>query len=61
MTQYEGQTRVTIPKVLAALTGIDRARVVEMWFTEQRIIHIKEYHGEEQEKRGLQENQAGPD
>lgn len=45
VTQSEDQTRVNIPKALAAATGLDKVRVAEVWFTKGRIIHIKEYHG----------------
>lgn len=47
VTQSEGQTRITIPKVMAGETGLDKAKVVEVWKTEEHIIHIKEYHGKE--------------
>lgn len=53
VTQTEGQTRVTIPKTIAEKTGLDKARVVEIWSTEEHIIHIMEYHGKTKEDRSI--------
>ena len=47
VTQSEGQTRITIPKMMAEETGLDKAKVVEIWLTEEKIIQLEEYHGED--------------
>jgi len=39
------QYSVTIPKNLVKEMKIDKARVVIIWGTEGKIIHIKEYNG----------------
>ena len=45
-----GQYRVTLPKLLLEQAGLEKVRVVEMWVTEESIIHIKEYHGRKKTK-----------
>ena len=49
---------MTIPKMVAEKTGLDKAKVAEIWSTEETIIHIEEYHGKTKEKRDLQENKT---
>ena len=44
------QYSVTIPKNLVKEMKIDKARVVIIWGTEGKIIHIKEYDGKEKRK-----------
>jgi len=61
ITQYKGQTRVTIPKVIAKETGIDKAVIVIMESMKDKSIKIKEYHGKDVKKRDLQKNKTGPD
>lgn len=51
LTQTEGQTRLTIPKLLAVESGLRKAQVVEVWYTEDKIISIKEYKGAEDQDR----------
>jgi len=41
-----GQSRVTLPKLLLQQAGLEHERVVEMWATEESIIHIGRYHGQ---------------
>jgi len=48
-----GQYRVTLPKQLLKQAGLEKARVVEIWVTEESIIHIKEYHAKEARKRPI--------
>jgi antitoxin component of MazEF toxin-antitoxin module len=43
-----GQYRVTLPKDLVKRAGLEKARVVEVWCTEESIIHIREYHAKKE-------------
>jgi bifunctional DNA-binding transcriptional regulator/antitoxin component of YhaV-PrlF toxin-antitoxin module len=45
-----GQFRVTLPKDLLKQAGLEKARVVEMWVTEDSIVHIREYHAKKRRK-----------
>jgi len=45
ITPSRGQYRVTLPKDLVKIAGLEKARVVEIWLTEGHIIHLREYHG----------------
>jgi len=51
-----GQYRVTLPKDLIKMVGLEKARVVEVWVGEDYIRMLKEYHGKNIRKRG---NKAG--
>ncbi|MBA7604214.1 hypothetical protein ES703_11333 [subsurface metagenome] len=33
--------------MMAEETGLDKAKVVEIWLTEEKIIQLEEYHGED--------------
>ena len=46
-----GQYRVTLPKDLIKGTRLEKARVVEIWETENGIIHICEYNEKRARKR----------
>jgi len=46
-----GQYRVTLPKELIKGTPLEKARVVEIWETENGIVHIKEYDVKKGRKR----------
>lgn len=46
INRYKGQTRITIPKVVALLTGIDKAKVIELTVLKDKSIKIEVYHGE---------------
>lgn len=43
-----GQYRITIPKDLAKIAGLDKARVVEITKIRKGVIRIKEYYGKEE-------------
>ena len=45
-----GQYRVTLPKDLLKQAGLEKARVVEIWVTEDSIVHIREYHAKKRAK-----------
>ena len=51
LSESGGQYRVTLPKDLLKQAGLEKARVVEIWVTEESIVHIKEYHGKNIRKR----------
>ncbi len=55
-----GQYRVTLPKLLLKQAGLEKARVVEMWVTEESIVHIKEYHAKKRAKRRVPGRQSQP-
>ena len=44
------QYSVTLPKDLVKKMKLDKARVVQIWGTEGKIIHIEEYNGKEKRK-----------
>lgn len=46
-----GQYRVTLPKMLLKQAGLEKARVVEMWVTEESVVHIREYNAKTARKR----------
>ena len=48
ITQSKGQTRITIPRVVAVSTGLDKAKVIELLIHPDKSIKIKAYHGEEE-------------
>jgi antitoxin component of MazEF toxin-antitoxin module len=56
-----GQYRVTLPRNLLKQAGLDKARVVEMWVTENSIVHIKEYHAKKIKDRRVPGNRPKPD
>lgn len=47
ITKDRGQYRVTLPKEIVEEIGIDKARAVEIWSTEESVIHIMEYCGKQ--------------
>jgi bifunctional DNA-binding transcriptional regulator/antitoxin component of YhaV-PrlF toxin-antitoxin module len=53
-----GQYRVTLPKLALKEAGLEKARVVEIWVTEESIIHIKEYHAKKRAKRRVPARRA---
>ena len=53
-----GQYRVTLPKMLLKQAGLEKARVVEMWVTEESVVHIKEYHGKKRDNRRVPGHRA---
>jgi len=55
------QYTVTIPKKLAEESGLDKARIVEIWKTEKNIIHIKEYDGKKRVKPKISRSRAKQD
>ena len=44
-----GQYRVTIPKDLVKLAGLDKARLIEITQMRKGVIKIEEYHGKKRE------------
>jgi len=44
------QYSVTLPKDLVKKMNLGKARVVQIWGTEEKIIHIEEYNGKEKRK-----------
>jgi len=44
ITKTKHQYRVTLPKDLVKLTGLDKARVVEITKMDKGVIKIREYH-----------------
>ena len=56
-----GQFRVTLPKDLIKVLGLDKARVVEIWEGEDDTIHIKEYHAKKRRKKRVAGNTAKTD
>lgn len=58
VTRSKNQYRITIPKTLAIKSGIHKAKIVEIWLTEEKIIHITEYYGKSKEKRDIPEDQS---
>lgn len=58
---YGNQYRVTLPKDLLKQAGLEKARVVEMWVTEESIVHIKEYHAKKRRKTRVAGNTAKTD
>jgi len=59
ITPSGGQYRVTIPKDLVKLAGLDKARVVEIWETEGHIIHLREYHGKKDNEKRVPRDRIG--
>jgi antitoxin component of MazEF toxin-antitoxin module len=51
ITEWGGQYRVTLPKDLVKIAGLDKARVVEVSQVKKGVIKIEEYHGKK-ENRG---------
>jgi len=51
LSESGGQYRVTLPKDLLKQAGLEKARVVEIWVTEESIVHIKEYHAKNIRKK----------
>jgi len=49
ITHTRGQYRVTIPKDLVKITGLDKARLVEITQIRKGVIKIEEYHGKKRE------------
>ena len=50
LTESRGQYSVTLPKHLVESIGLNKARIVEIWKTEESVIHIREYHAKEAKK-----------
>jgi len=53
LSKSGGQYRVTLPKDLIKMLGLEKARVVEIWETEGHIIHMREYYGKRNKERRL--------
>ncbi|MBA7494438.1 hypothetical protein ES702_05014 [subsurface metagenome] len=53
-----GQYRVTLPKDLLKQAGLEKARVVEIWVTEESIVHMKEYNAKKTRKRSSRAGRA---
>jgi len=51
ITPSGGQYRVTIPKDLVKLAGLETARVVEITQIRKGVIKIEEYHGKKSDQR----------
>jgi len=51
ITPSGGQYRVTIPKDLVKLAGLETARVVEITKIRKGVIKIEEYHGKKSDQR----------
>lgn len=51
ITPSGGQYRVTIPKDLVKLAGLETARVVEISQIRKGVIKIEEYHGKKSDKK----------
>ena len=45
LIKYKDQYSITIPKALIKSTGLDKAKLVEIWSTEESIIHIRGFDG----------------
>jgi len=56
LSESGGQFRVTLPKDLIKGTPLEKARVVQIWMTKDKVIHMEEYAKYETRKRG---NKAG--
>lgn len=50
ITRDRGQYRVTLPKDLVEKLRLEKAKVVEIWATESRIIHIREYNAKNKKR-----------
>lgn len=50
ITEWGGQFRVTLPKDLVKIAGLDKARVVEVSKVKKGVIKIEEYHGKKANK-----------
>jgi len=48
---YFGQYRVTIPKDLIKIAGLDKARLVEITQIRKGVIKIEEYHGKKDNEK----------
>ena len=55
-----GQYRITLPKQLLKQAGLEKARVVEMWVTEESIVHIREYHAKKRPNKRVPGRQSQP-
>jgi len=44
VTDSKGQFRITIPKDLRKIAGLEAARVVEVTIIKKGVIKIEEYH-----------------
>jgi len=53
VTRSGGQYRVTLPKDLVRVLGLEKVRVVEIWEGEDDTIMMKEYHGKKNRERRL--------
>ena len=51
ITPSGGQYRVTIPKDLIKIAGLDKAPVVEISQIRKGVIKIEEYHGKKSDKK----------
>lgn len=56
-----GQYRVTIPKDLAKVAGLDTARVVEITKLRKGVIKIEEYHGKKETRKRISGRTAKTD
>lgn len=58
VTKTEGQTRITIPRMLAEESHLRYIDIVKLTKIKPGVVLIEEYHGKESKKRGLQKNPA---
>ena len=58
LSESGGQYRVTLPKDLLKQAGLEKVRVVEIWVTEDHIIHMREYNAKRAYERGSKAGRA---
>lgn len=58
VTHSRGQTRITIPKIIAKETGLDQAYMVGIEQSEDNSIIIKEWDGRKDKKRDIQKDKT---
>lgn len=56
VSQTSTQTRISIPKIIAKQTGLDRATIAMIESMEDKSIVIKEWKPGNEEKRDIQKN-----
>ena len=51
LTNQHGQYKLTLPKKLVEEIGLDKVDLIEIWETENKIIHVREYYARKRKRR----------
>lgn len=58
LTEHAGQYRITLPRKLLGLAGLEGAEFLKLRYMIEGKILVREYHGKGKEKRGIPEDQS---